>query len=65
MSSGQISAVACAVLAVLVLAAGAAGVPGAVFLLGCAAYRWQDARPHRVPARGGTSRRHGAAQAHG
>lgn len=47
MSSATISAVACTVLAVVVLAAGPWGVLGSVFLLACAAHRWQEVHPGR------------------
>lgn len=51
LSNGEISAVVCTLLAVVVLAAGPAGVPGSLFLLACAAYRWQEARSHRPAVR--------------
>lgn len=54
----MISAVACMVLAVVVLAAGPWGVPGSLFLLACAATRWQEAHPDRTVVR--VRGRHGA-----
>lgn len=58
MSNATISAIACTLLAVVVLATGPWGVPGSLFLLACAATRWQEG--HRGQALVRVRGRHGA-----
>lgn len=58
MSNAMISALACTVLAVVLLATGPWGVLGSVFLLACAAHRWQEVHPGRPAVR--VRGRHGA-----